>query len=551
MNARDVLRAARRVLAVACVAVSTSCSAPPVEDLPAGYVRAEREGIVFYFRPGDEPWIDEMLPAVRATRAKLAPVAARLKEDLEQCRGMLGVVGSSLEDGDLGKKLLERVIDAVGPGETEVASMRSVWSGALRLLTPFYQNAFSSLLKIVSIEAVRIVTTAEILHGDVRLVAYDAEAPRLNINYSMRGESNGETTMRDASGRVFSASQFDLALPLHKDPLPNGRTWRESLGLFAPVPADLERSSILGKLAEFHFLPSSTGEVAIVPLHETAEVGLVTTFQIREPLARWFHDGMANYLAHEAIREVLGENAYAKLPYSPGDGNKYADARADVNLLAWPRADFDKYRSTSSSDAHYYFATEEIRGLAERHGKDFIKKLLAALKDQRPVDTEKICAAVKSLTGENFLARLESYLPATSENVTDVESRVEEWEAREPAKAIPLLESLVERFPRDVEYRCRLAMALLNDDGEKHLSEFLFHYLLYASLASSRGFGVREPDVAQDRRTASTYYAMARLCETQDDVKNAEECYARVLELDPKHAASRERLQALRARVQK
>ena len=540
-------RARSRLIVSLWFLAAASCASPKAEELPQGYRRVERQGVTFYFRPGDEAFVDEVLPVVQEVKPKLGPVVAQLKDSIDQVKVQRRIVRTRGLDGDTGERLFQNVAAKVQATESEREAMRKIWETFVRFMPQMLERSLGATLQILSLDHIRIVTAEEIVQGLVPCLKYRGGPPSYGLRLRVEAWWRISSRRGDSPSPVSEPTAFDLAFPIYRGTLPNGEAWKDSLaGLVAASAVSRDSPGFLGS-KEFPLEEVNESVVTFVPLHEAVEYMLFDSLRIRDPLARWFHDGMANYLAEEAIREVLGQEIYDRCSYAPNKRDRFAAAKEQVNLLAWPRGDLEKQgRPTPESPAHYFFATEEIRGLAGRHGKDFIERLLLELRDQKSVDTERICRVVKKMTGDNLMRRLEAYVPAPSGPIGDLEEAADTALEKERfEEALPILEEIVAQYPRDAGRRYSLAMAYLNTDPAHHLSDFLFHCLIYEALTRSRGVAPKDPYLIESRVTAPAMYAVGRFCEEAGYPQNAREYYAKALELDAGHASSQDRLRAL------
>lgn len=155
------------------------------------------------------------------------------------------------------------------------------------------------------------------------------------------------------------------------------------------------------------------GNDPLVIFHEAAESGIVNDFGIDSAYRRWFCDGIAQYVAEQTVHEFFGQEAYTQVA-SMYDPNTCTPLMPQVDLLAWRAAEYDAMPDTPRDTlvvAHYYFALQEIRGLADRYGTDVITKVMRQLaktpRAQR--DSCAIFAAIRTVTGEDMATKLSVY----------------------------------------------------------------------------------------------------------------------------------------------
>ncbi|MBI4603132.1 MAG: tetratricopeptide repeat protein [Planctomycetes bacterium] len=517
-----------------------SCAGPGQEELPDGYLRAERSGLTVFYRPPDEGFVEELLPTLVTVRerARALGFQARLKSLTDSA----DLSGALDPDTGLGRHLLGELLALFPPEPEDAMKMEGLW----RHLTQLLHGVAPHVLEFCSFERFRVVTPEDVRRGRVPQLAYDDTSGELvaKFTFQARPQAGGdlEVYLRSPTGTEHPVTELNLALPLLNGPVPAGASWLD--------PRNLLENGVLPPEAhpgEFSFVPTDLSQAAFLPLHEVAEVGLLLTLKIRDPLARWFHDGMANYLSHEVIRSVLSEEDYLTAPYSPRELGVYAADRDRVNLLAWPRAEIEKHKATEASLAHYYFSTAEIRGLAERHGRDLIPRLLSGLRECKPVTTEKILGAIEELTGEDFLLRLRAYRPVPTSSDPELESQATAYfQAGDFEAALPPLTALLSRDPRNVARRYDLAVSLLNVDAQKYREDHIFNYRIYFELDRAAGNEPAAPFLVRESVfNAPACHTMGTAFEELGLSESAQECYRKALELDPNHMPSQERCRAL------
>jgi len=178
-----------------------------------------------------------------------------------------------------------------------------------------------------------------------------------------------------------------------------------------PVPAkDTEKDlrTMLGMLGRIQSV-SYEG----LALHELAE-GAILGLRLRpaEPHFRWFSDGVANAIAIRLLEKHVG--AAAAMQFAEAYDTVQCDVPpSQTNLLRWMGKAFAIEAPTAAEGRLHHarccYATYEARRLIDAHGIDCIRKILDAACKQRPVNSQVLLAAVKSVTGEDIEKRFARY----------------------------------------------------------------------------------------------------------------------------------------------
>jgi hypothetical protein len=157
-------------------------------------------------------------------------------------------------------------------------------------------------------------------------------------------------------------------------------------------------------------------------LHECAEAALVEEVGLAGTDRRWFCEGVANYAAWATLKSTVGQAAAATFlkAYDPAP---FAGMAGRAGLAEWvvaedeppPRPGGDPAGPDQPhlTDARYAFATQEVFALAERHGTEMIRNLLAALRTEGHPTMESVYQQVHDATGEDLRARIIGYSAET------------------------------------------------------------------------------------------------------------------------------------------
>lgn len=145
-------------------------------------------------------------------------------------------------------------------------------------------------------------------------------------------------------------------------------------------------------------------------LHETVEVAIVTSM-LKSNDRRWFCEGMANFIAHRALVELVSPEV-ARRCYNLNDqlvqGKRF---EYEVNLPQWKISDelTVEEKSSEIDRARYAYATKAIANVYEKHGREFFPRWCReiARTPRSKANIATVHAAFELLTGE----KLEAYYP--------------------------------------------------------------------------------------------------------------------------------------------
>jgi hypothetical protein len=248
----------------------------------------------------------------------------------------------------------------------------------------------------------------------------------------------------DADGVAHISASFnlDLAKPAPSAPVD---TWRDVLGRTAKMfhsmieeqtsrewPVILSEKNA-GKSPEevaedlVKFLRDLAGQVgrsvkgyrdanlAMVVLHETAEVGIVERY-IGSADRRWLCDGTANYVAWKVARNRAGPDFARQVYNLDGQLIQFAAYQKKINLWKWPAVERQREedRDTPLTQAHYAFATRALFLLAQAKGEDALPKLFQEIgrTPRAKVSMKTVAKAYRKIAG----ADLDALIKAAVEN---------------------------------------------------------------------------------------------------------------------------------------
>lgn len=544
-----------------------ACSSAHKRDSAAPYYKIERDGVEYYLKPGDEEFVEEIAAKIQKYREKFSPIYNWLDEKLQSSKEEVTAISKDpASREEKANQLFQATIAPLGLSSEQIEKSRKIFDEVFKV-TESSATFLQDFRDIISLKRIRIVDFEEFVQKKLPYFFYDVESQEIvcSMGVGVHISNIGESTKISTFGN--SREALASYMPLFPGEDSRGENWE----YFLDSMSERMREKIQLPVGEFPIEYFSSPKARwFLACHEVAEGSILWKFRVADPLARWFHDGMANYLAHEAIHQVFSEQDYLEALYGPQMEKQYEAEKKQVNLLAWPRADLegkflelgptqthDFYEAASA--AHYFYATKEIRGLAERHGKDFIPKLFTKLSEKIPINTEKICEAILELTGEDFLLQLKTYCPSLSDignhaaSLNGLLDAIEQGNTRDESEIekeiIRVLHGAVAAEPRNYQYRRGLFLSLLKSPIEANRQESLFHLAVFIELTMKEGDRQLELNFPAFKQTAVGFHTFGTFFEKTSYISEsklqAKEFYQKALELDPNYTPSKERLETL------
>jgi tetratricopeptide (TPR) repeat protein len=240
-----------------------------------------------------------------------------------------------------------------------------------------------------------------------------------------------------------------------------------------------------------------------------------------EPFTRWFCEGAAQWAALRVVQEVTPQyvEQYREmmLPEAPAP-----QARARVNLLAWPLGEDPRPRD-APDEASRYCAYELMERLLRDRPEGALAAIMAKLKDQELPDTEAILSACDAVLGGDSRAVLLEYVPASVrtglKEGRPAKLRDEGYQALragEYAKAAQFLSDALEMTPSDADMRVNAAIAMRRSNLPKRGSERQLR--IAAMLAQARGL---QDFALQGNADDETWYVLGRIAQTEEQTDKA------------------------------
>ena len=147
-------------------------------------------------------------------------------------------------------------------------------------------------------------------------------------------------------------------------------------------------------------------------IHEVVEVSLLMQAKPTDPYWRWFSDGFANAITIEILKKYTGAEDAEEFAEAY-DVNKYKELEKEINLRYWMGLNFCiktplEYENELRM-ARYTYATYEAQRLIEKHGFDYVRKILDEVCTKKTRTGQDILQAIKQVTGEDMQQRLNHY----------------------------------------------------------------------------------------------------------------------------------------------
>jgi len=289
---------------------------------------------------------------------------------------------------------------------------------------------------------------------------------------------------------------------------------------------------------------------SVAALHEVTECAMAVGLGLHHPYARWFNEGVSNWVAFQVGREYAPLLAVVFLSCClPTDADQ--PVRGSMNLFSWPQKTYANQAIPQSGEGNerllYAASTELIQQVLREQPPDALAEIIGRLKSTRNPSTKAICAAVQATTGVDCWELLLDYAPEDVRNgIREGRAPALYSEAKEKALrgdysgAIDLLESAIEIGPSDPDAHLCLAWALRKVGGREEEAEG--HVRMVVALLRSSGGGRVAPCAAED---TEMIYLLGRISQHAGQLSRARELFGAVLQRDPDHKAARSALAEL------
>lgn len=414
----------------------------PQVERPAGRLVESRGEITIEYSPGQEAYVAPLADALEAWRAEIAArraagadvpppmsasdLMARREAFLRDVAQAIGLDAPSALQGACFDTFVNyyAALTSIRDSAREMAWMLAdaphvaIWQRSELVERLKGGEAISGFRYDAAADEVEYSWNIQVQGDDAKKAAQAMEANRLDHAFHYRVEDgvarfSGSFTFKPGEERT--ASRFDLEAMQ--------RRMAEAFGgLRLVIPVRIEKDGapltpeevVAAELASRRQAlrsalapPYRDGALALVVLHETAEIGLIERY-IGSADRRWFCDGTANYVAWSVARRHAGE-AFARDVYDlPAQLARHAASQPKIRLRRWKAVErqSEAERAAPLDEAHYPFATRAVRRMAERHGEDIVARVWREVgKTPRPkVSMRTVERAYRKLTGERLSA---------------------------------------------------------------------------------------------------------------------------------------------------
>ena len=240
-----------------------------------------------------------------------------------------------------------------------------------------------------------------------------------------------------------------------------------------------------------------------------------------EPFTQWFSEGAAQWATPRVVAEIAPDYVQQCremiLPDAPSP-----QARARVNLLAWPLGEDPRPRDARDEECAYC-AYELMGRLLRDRPAGTLATIMDKLKGQQPLDTEAILRALDAVLGGDSRSLLLEYVPEAVrmglKEGRPAKLREEGYQALrdgECSKAVQLLSDALEMTPSDTDMRVNLAIAMRRSGIPKLGSERQIR--IAAALAQARAS--REFSL-QGKADDETWYVLGRIAQMRERTEEA------------------------------
>ncbi len=242
-----------------------------------------------------------------------------------------------------------------------------------------------------------------------------------------------------------------------------------------------------------------------------------------QPFTRWFHEGVAQWATPRVVQEIAPDYVQqcreVVLPEAPTP-----EARARVNLLAWPSGEDPRPRDAKDEESAYC-AYELIERLLRDRPPGTLAAVVGKLQGQEPLDTEAILRALDTVLGGDSRSLLLEYVPDSVRTGLregrPAGLREEGYRALTAADygtAVKLLSDALEMAPSDADMRVNLAIAMRRSGIPRQGSERQIRLAaVLAQAQPGREFAL------QGKADDETWYVLGRVAQVQERTKEAKE----------------------------
>ncbi|HOF87102.1 MAG TPA: hypothetical protein PLZ36_03220 [Armatimonadota bacterium] len=285
-------------------------------------------------------------------------------------------------------------------------------------------------------------------------------------------------------------------------------------------------------------------------IHEASEPVIVNDLRCYHPFARWFNEGLANWVTLTIVRDFFPKRldlVRDHLTLTPDDPR-----RAKVNLYTWPQLSYMMPVLASEEAAlgatNYGCATELVMRIFEGQPDDAPARVLQRLSRTPNPDSRTICRALDSVTKKDSFALLLEYVPAESRNEI-IKPRIPELNAQarqakthgDYAGLMTAFSTMLSSDPAQYRTRLNLAWAMRKANQPMPMVD---QQLLLAAAFRPFGFDLREM-IAQD---TDMMFIFGRLYQVIGDTKAARQIYLQILADDPRFTDAKHALAELGAK---
>jgi len=287
-----------------------------------------------------------------------------------------------------------------------------------------------------------------------------------------------------------------------------------------------------------------------IHIHEATEAILGDDLTCIHPYARWFNEGLADWMMITLVSELLPrerDHCIAAMRASSDDAET-----TPVNLPAWVQADYrgdEVSEAFNRNDAPYFPAYLAMARLLKRKSPKDLAAVIQLVKQSSYPTTDTLCSFFSVATRRDARKILLEYVPDEVRKKLKGNQPAQLAEqaqrlaraAKYPETATSLA-SILQMTPNDLDARFNLIWAQRKSGAISREQLDLQLKILVALLRMSPQPHEFQPYARQD---AETFYLIGRLHQHAEEYRTACGHYELAVRADPQHAEARAALNEL------
>ncbi len=505
-------------------------------------IRSEYDGIRIYHRKDQENFIKEILPSIKEAKKQSEKIVNSCKKLSLEFKENPKVIESLSLESQVGMGLFSVCNEFIGI-DVPLPMHKETWRGLYGLFRVLLDN-LEIFSKIFSMDTVKVVSVDDLKTGRIPFWAIDNWKLGLSFARVFENKRDIAAYRRFDQYVAVEVNEYTLAFPVYQGRLfgINVQEWlKKCEASFSniPLPSSLDVNRLI--------------QTVIV---EYIKVMIRNDLKVRDPLARWFYEGTANYIAQECIKKVFGDSAYLKTSFNHQDRDIYLSKKERINLLAWAAEGIDELELIEEPMAHKFFATEITRELLKKE-PSIIKKLFSVLRHSKKelLYTEDILESLSAISpdaAKNFSEALTGF--SANKKLLSSEEMTILWSEKKYDKLLGALDDYIKANPRGTDARIKFALVASVAQPEKFATRFVQEASIVTELGDNRLLNIAYQQwyygvlVHQEYQPGLTY-CLGRWAEEIGYLALADIHYRMILAGNPDHMPTRERYGLLREKI--